>query len=630
MENDIKDKNGDLAEDTPLSDRDEALATKDEALDTQDGASDTEDNTSTTPDEQEESTSSKGKNQPEENSISADLIRGHINTIILRALYERDKYGYEIISDIESKSHGQYTLKQPTLYSALKRLENQGYIKAYWKTDDVTLGGRRKYFTLTESGKAITEKNLSEWEYSRTIIDSLISDKSFDFTNPAPTPVDFALLRDSVSRVPKVRGEEKPVNENNQAASAEPTAQQVLAQHTTETVDSVSCVQAVEYFQAIRTPEDKDAEDKNTEANKTEGAAPDGQAQPSANGNTTEGQATTNVSTAEGQTTIGENAAEMQTTSAGNAAEMQTVSNEAVTETHTALNEVINETQTSVTETVTETHAAANEHTAEAQPAATNADAAEEAARRRTHENYLKLISEPVRSDPTPAEDIVPGSENISSDKLIYANKPQTERDYKNLIDGIFFKTIYNGSVQTDYHSVQSERAQRSQSRQAASNAKLVDRGASDGVSITPSNESNASHATKTTYNKGLTLLKSSAVVLAILVIEAIFCFAFMGSLAVNWVYPAAILAIGIIQFAVFGILTLNGYGKHCVRPTGNGYISTCIILTIISILIIATLSFLLNMNTALVSDVMKMLIIPSITALNISVFAICFKLFLK
>ncbi|MGN0806132.1 MAG: PadR family transcriptional regulator, partial [Candidatus Coproplasma sp.] len=130
--------------------------------------------------EEKSAPETESKNQPEEgNSISADLIRGHINTIILRALYERDKYGYEIINDIESKSHGQYTLKQPTLYSALKRLENQGYIKAYWKTDEVTLGGRRKYFTLTESGKAITEKNLSEWEYSRTIIDSLISDKSF-------------------------------------------------------------------------------------------------------------------------------------------------------------------------------------------------------------------------------------------------------------------------------------------------------------------------------------------------------------------------------------------------------------------------------------------------------------------
>ena len=80
-------------------------------------------------------------------TISADLIRGHINTIILRTLDERDKYGYEIMNEIEEKSHGQYALKQPTLYSALKRLESQGYIKAYWKTDEVSSGGRRKYGT---------------------------------------------------------------------------------------------------------------------------------------------------------------------------------------------------------------------------------------------------------------------------------------------------------------------------------------------------------------------------------------------------------------------------------------------------------------------------------------------------
>lgn len=102
-------------------------------------------------------------------SISADLIRGHINTIILRSLYDRDKYGYEIINEINEKSHGQYTLKQPTLYSALKRLENQGYIQAYWKQYEVSAGGRRKYFRLTDSGREITEHNQAEWEYSRTV-----------------------------------------------------------------------------------------------------------------------------------------------------------------------------------------------------------------------------------------------------------------------------------------------------------------------------------------------------------------------------------------------------------------------------------------------------------------------------
>ena len=88
-----------------------------------------------------------------QSSVSADIIRGHINTIILRSLYDRDKYGYEIIEEINEKSHGQYTLKQPTLYSALKRLENQGYIQAYWKYNDVSAGGRRKYYRLTRDGK---------------------------------------------------------------------------------------------------------------------------------------------------------------------------------------------------------------------------------------------------------------------------------------------------------------------------------------------------------------------------------------------------------------------------------------------------------------------------------------------
>ncbi len=138
--------------------------------------------------------------EKDEKSISSDLIRGHINTIILRSLYDGDKYGYEIIAEIERKSHGQYSLKQPSLYSALKRLEKDGYVTSYWGGS--VAGGRRKYFSLTDEGKTISEQNQSEWEYSRTVIDSLISDKDFDFNNPAPTAVNMRVLRSSTSRVP--------------------------------------------------------------------------------------------------------------------------------------------------------------------------------------------------------------------------------------------------------------------------------------------------------------------------------------------------------------------------------------------------------------------------------------------
>ena len=98
--------------------------------------------------------------------ISADLIRGHINTIILRTLYDEDKYGYDIISEIEKKSGGMYSLKQPTLYSALKRLEALEYVESYY--GDHSNGGQRKYFRLTSKGREAIDQDLTEWEYSRT------------------------------------------------------------------------------------------------------------------------------------------------------------------------------------------------------------------------------------------------------------------------------------------------------------------------------------------------------------------------------------------------------------------------------------------------------------------------------
>lgn len=113
-----------------------------------------------------------------ENNQPENIVRGHINIIILKALAEGDKYGYEIGKYIESKSEGGYTLKQPTLYSSLKRLENKNLIESYWGDEDITNGGRRKYFKLTEAGKNICSQNLNNWNKSKKMIDKLISDVS--------------------------------------------------------------------------------------------------------------------------------------------------------------------------------------------------------------------------------------------------------------------------------------------------------------------------------------------------------------------------------------------------------------------------------------------------------------------
>ena len=135
-------------------------------------------------------------------SVNSDLIRGNVTTIILGCLWSSDKYGYEILKEIEDKSNSQYVLKQATLYNQLKRLEKQGLVSSYDGNPDDTGGGKRRYYTLTKEGKAFLAKEKSEYEYSRTILDKLVSDDEFDFT--VPVPFDASELR------PYSKTEDKP------------------------------------------------------------------------------------------------------------------------------------------------------------------------------------------------------------------------------------------------------------------------------------------------------------------------------------------------------------------------------------------------------------------------------------
>ena len=127
-------------------------------------------------------------------SVNSDLIRGNVTTIILGSLWSQDRYGYDILKEIETKSEGQYKLKQPTLYNQLKRLEKQGLISSYDGDPDDTGGGRRRYYSLTAEGRNFLQKEKSEYEYSRTILDKLVSSQQFDF-DKTPAPFNAEELR---------------------------------------------------------------------------------------------------------------------------------------------------------------------------------------------------------------------------------------------------------------------------------------------------------------------------------------------------------------------------------------------------------------------------------------------------
>ena len=107
-----------------------------------------------------------------DNKISADLLRGHTDTIILKLLMDGDKYGYEISKLIQTNSSGEYELKEATMYSSLKRLEGDGNITSYW--GDETQGGRRKYYQITKKGKQLYAENKSNWEYAKRILNQLL------------------------------------------------------------------------------------------------------------------------------------------------------------------------------------------------------------------------------------------------------------------------------------------------------------------------------------------------------------------------------------------------------------------------------------------------------------------------
>ncbi len=105
-------------------------------------------------------------------SIASDLIRGHTDTIILAALIKGDNYGYKINRTVYDLTDGAYELKEATLYTAFKRLEQSGCICSYW--GDEESGARRRYYTITKQGRDTYYRLLGEWETTRNIIDKLV------------------------------------------------------------------------------------------------------------------------------------------------------------------------------------------------------------------------------------------------------------------------------------------------------------------------------------------------------------------------------------------------------------------------------------------------------------------------
>jgi PadR family transcriptional regulator PadR len=95
------------------------------------------------------------------NQPAPDVLRGTLDLLILKTLTLEDMHGWGISQRIQQISKGVLEVNQGSLYPALQRLEQRGWIASEWRTSDANR--RAKYYRLTASGKRAVNTETANW-----------------------------------------------------------------------------------------------------------------------------------------------------------------------------------------------------------------------------------------------------------------------------------------------------------------------------------------------------------------------------------------------------------------------------------------------------------------------------------
>ena len=102
----------------------------------------------------------------------SDLVQGTLDLLILRTISLEPKHGWAIAKRIQQVSGEVLQVQQGSLYPALHRLEQQGWIKAHWAETET--GRKAKFYSLTKDGRAQLEKELAQWDRLSAAIDLVV------------------------------------------------------------------------------------------------------------------------------------------------------------------------------------------------------------------------------------------------------------------------------------------------------------------------------------------------------------------------------------------------------------------------------------------------------------------------
>lgn len=106
-------------------------------------------------------------------AISADAIRGYVDLMVLTLLRTEPSYAYELAQHITAISGDDYTIKQTTLYSAVKRLEASAHVSSFPGVSPT--GKPRTYYRITDAGLAHLDLKVEEWRSTKIVVDRFIN-----------------------------------------------------------------------------------------------------------------------------------------------------------------------------------------------------------------------------------------------------------------------------------------------------------------------------------------------------------------------------------------------------------------------------------------------------------------------
>jgi PadR family transcriptional regulator PadR len=91
-----------------------------------------------------------------------ELLKGTLAMLILQSLTAQAMHGYAIAQHIERLSEGVLTIEQGSLYPALERLQQQGWVTSEWGQSPT--GRRARYYTITDTGRAQLGERVSSFD----------------------------------------------------------------------------------------------------------------------------------------------------------------------------------------------------------------------------------------------------------------------------------------------------------------------------------------------------------------------------------------------------------------------------------------------------------------------------------